>query len=505
MKKAIRICAALLLSLTLLLTCTLPAFAVDGGRACPYIYVHGFMGVDIHADAEDPDSPVILPPSSDQILGAVKAALPALGRLAIDHNYDVFADAVMPAVSDLFSPAFCTPEGTVEDGSGPVFSYPDAASITPGSELSFRYDWRLDPIVIAGQLNDFVNYVCEASGCDQVVLECHSFGGVVTLTYVTLYGTEHLRSVMLNTTAIYGEDYNGELMTGHLGLDADALTAYLKAVLSDNEYRTVLYGTFDLLNAAGLTDAICALGNRMIEKLSARVLPEVIVPMFGGWLSVWSMVPDQFIDEATDYVFNTIYKDSPIDRSVLVEKIKNYNREIRAGKTDMLRQLNDETNLYVLSRYNFCGVFLTPSWKNMSDSTVDTKYSSFGATCANYDAKLTEAQLAGKDPAFVSPDQNVDASTCLFPQQTWFVKDFLHANTCSDEHQMILTLLYHDGQADVDTYEAYPRFLVYNNKDDSFSPDTAPTPQSFLQRIVAAIRDLFERIKFTLEHLFPKV
>ncbi|MBR2732605.1 MAG: hypothetical protein IKD72_11555, partial [Clostridia bacterium] len=99
----------------------------------------------------------------------------------------------------------------------------------------------------------------------------------------------------------------------------------------------------------------------------------------------------------------------------------------------------------------------------------------------------------------------VDASTCLFPQQTWFVKDFLHANTCSDEHQMILTLLYHDGQADVDTYEAYPRFLVYNNKDDSFSPDTAPTPQSFLQRIVAAIRDLFERIKFTLEHLFPKV
>ncbi|MBR4727987.1 MAG: hypothetical protein IK080_08880 [Clostridia bacterium] len=504
MKKTIRLCAALLLTLTLLLTPVLPAFAADGGRDCPYIYVHGFMGVDIHADAEDPDSPVIWPPSSDTILDAVKAALPAIARLAIDHNYDAFADALMPAVSDIFNPVICTPEGTVEDGSGPVFTYPDADSITPGSELSFKYDWRLDPIVIAGQLNDFINYVCESSGCDQVVLECHSFGGVVTLTYTTLYGTSRLRSVMLNTTAIFGEDYNGELMTGHLGLDADALTAYLKAVLSDNEYRTVLYGTFDLLNAAGLTDVVCALGNRMIEKLGDRVLPEVIVPMFGGWLSVWSMVPDQFIDEATDYVFNTIYKDDPTDRSVLVGKIENFNAKVRAGKTQMLQQMNEDMNLYVMSRYNFCGVFLTPSWKNMSDTTVDTKYSSFGATCAEYDAKLTEAQLAGKDPAFISPDQNVDASTCLFPQQIWFVKDFLHANTCGDEHIMILTLLYHEGQADVDTYEAYPRYLVYNNKDHSIKADGGPT-QSFLQRVIAAVKDFFERIRFTLEHLFPKV
>lgn len=505
MKQTIRLAAALLLTLSLLLTCALPAFAADTSRDCPYIYVHGFMGVDIHADASDPESPVIWPPASDQILDAVKAALPALARLAVDHNYEVFTDALMPAVSDLFSPAFCTPEGTVEDGSGPIFSYPPAASITPSSELSFKYDWRLDPIVIAGQLNDFINYVCESAGCDQVVLECHSFGGVVTMTYATLYGTARLRSVMLNTTAIYGEDYNGELMTGQLGLDADALTAYLKAVLSDSEYRKVINGTFDLLNAAGLTDAICALGNRMIKKLSDRVLPEVIVPMFGGWLSVWSMVPDQFIDQATDYVFNTIYKDSPVDRSVLIRKIENYNARVRAGKTATLQQMNEDMNLYVLSRYNFCGVFLTPSWTNMSDTTVDTKYSSFGATAARYDGKLTDAQLAGVDPAYISPDRNIDASTCLFPAQTWFVKDFAHAKTCDDEHAMILTLLYHDGQATVDTFEAYPRYLVYDREAHTFAPDTAPTQLSFFQRMIAAIKDFFARLKFTLEHLFPKV
>ena len=48
-------------------------------------------------------------------------------------------------------------------------------------------------------------------------------GGLVMLTYFTLYGTDRVRSVCFNAAAVYGETYTGELMTGDLQISSDAL------------------------------------------------------------------------------------------------------------------------------------------------------------------------------------------------------------------------------------------------------------------------------------------
>lgn len=467
---------------------------------CPYIHVHGFMASDVWVDPDDPDSELAWPPSSDAILGTVKAVLPQLLKVLADKKWDEFQDVLIPECQKLFGAIALDENGEPSNGSGIRFTYPE--NVTKDSDLIFRYDWRLDPVEVAGQLDKFINYVTEKSGCPQVVLEGHSFGGIIMTSYAKLYGTSKIKSIMYNTTAVYGEEYTGELMTGNINIDADSLTAYLMSLMDYNEKEDLLNGLFRILRDAGVTGDLVKLVNYLIENIYERAIREVVMPLFGGWLSVWAMVPDDKVDAAWNFAFNNVYKDSDKDYSGLQEKIKSYNTQVRADKADTLRKLNNDCNFYVLSRYGYCSIFLVPSWKNMSDTVVDTKYSSFGATTSDYDSRLTDEQIAGSD--YVSPDKTVDASTCMFPEQTWFVRNYSHAENSDDADELYKYLLYYDGQADIKTFSQYPQYLYYVEETDGITidslqkeePGTIEKILNFFDSIIAKIKSIFGFLNF---------
>lgn len=461
---------ALLLSMTVVLSGISPVFvsAADDETAytadCPYIFVHGFMGSTVYKDPTDPDSDPVWPPSGDDIKTAVKRGIPAFIKLAFTHNWDKFGDEAVSIATDLFSASFLPPDGTASNGSGVRWEYPKPETITANSQLSFRYDWRLSPLDAAAGLNDFINYVLDCSGAEQVVLECHSYGGVVATTYAKLYGTQKVRSWAYNSTAVYGETYNGELFTGQLTFDAKALTEYLDGVFDHNKNEKLLDFLFKVLYKTGITGLACRIVNKLSEKIGMKKLSQGIIPMFGGWLSVWSMIPDDMIDDAYDFVFNYVWDDDPTDRSGLKEKIAEYNEQIRPYKTETLRQINNDANLYVFTRYGYSGMFLTPSWNNETDTLIDVKNASFGATTALHGEELSKDYLQGVEAEYVSPEKNIDASTCLFPEQTWFIKNLSHSEGSYALDEMIKILLYNDGQATVKSYSNYPRYMLYNDK-----------------------------------------
>ncbi|MCQ2475597.1 MAG: hypothetical protein MJ173_06800 [Clostridia bacterium] len=497
---------AVLMCLAIVFTPLLSVYAQDSQtkyeQDCPYIYVHGFMASTIYCDASDPDSDCAWPPATDKILDAVKEALPSIAKLLIDGNYDKFCDSFLPLANDVLSDVMLGPDGEINNKSGIRWEYPEKESITAQSSVSFRYDWRLDPCEIAEQLDEFIDYVLEASGCDKVVLEAHSLGGVVINTYSKLYGNDKVKTYIFNTTAVYGETYTGELLTGQLRLDPDALLHYLDSVMDYNEKEKLLDGLFKLLKDFGIMDLACKLGNSLLENLFERVATDTAVPLFGGWLTIWAMIPDDKIDAAEDYVFNHVYKNDPTDRSGLKEKIDNYNEKVRKHKTETLEKINEECSLYILTRHGYSSLFLTPSWRLLSDTVIDTKYSSFGATCADFDSVLSQDYLAGKNEKYISPDKKVDASTCLFPDQTWFVRDLLHAEEGVDDiEEMYKVLAYYDGQATVDTFEEYPQFLHYVEETDSIEKDSYVEPvktffdkiKDFINKIFAFITGIFSK------------
>ena len=501
MKKVLSVLLALVLMLTSL---SVIAFADDGkNTSYPRIYVHGFMSRDILADKNDKDSDVLWPPAADTILDAVKKALPSLAKFAVTRDWQTLGNEITPLAKDIFAPAFLDENGNAKGDSGVYFVYPKASTIKKDSELSFSYDWRLDPVELAAQLNDFIEYVLKCSGADKVDLQCHSFGGIVTSTYAKIYGVDKLHTVVFNSTAVFGETYTGELMTGKLNLDKDAIVNFMSYVFDNNEYEHLLNAMIKLFSDAGLLDFICSFGNDLIAELSEQVLPEVIVPAFGGWLSVWAMVPNADIDEGMNYVFNEIYKNSDIDRSGLISKINNFNALFRPFKADVLNEINDNTNFYVISKYGYCSIPITPSWTSMTDGVVDTRYTSFGATCSDFDSELSAEYLAGKNPEMISPNKKVDSSTCMFPDRTWFIRDANHSLGIDDISNVFFA---YDGQATVDTFEDLPRFLIYDGPSDSFVPDEGQTDDtSFLATVKAIITELRALLKMIIELIFGKL
>lgn len=472
-------------------------------RDIPEIHVTGFVASDIFVDKDDPSKGYIWEWSQDEIIDFVKSLLPPIVKYFMLSDWDGMADAIIPLALDFFDGVIPNPDGSAPGNTGVDFTYPAPNQISRSSHLDFHYDWRMDPVEVAAELNDFIDYVLECAGTDQVTLSCHSLGGVITTAYVSIYGDAKLRSVVYNTTAIYGETYTGELLSGQMVLNADAVQAYLEFAFEGNEYETLLNGIIKAINDMGLLDFVCQFGNIALEKLSPKVLPAVVVPLFAGMPAIWAMVPDEYMESSMDYVFNTIYKDDPVDRSGLIEKIENYNTLVREHKTETLQKLNEDANFYVFSRYGYSSIPIVPSYTSLSDSVIDTKYSSFGATTAEYGQTLSEEVLENADPKYVSPDKLVYAGSCMFPDQTWFFKNFPHA-TNAPLDEMITTLLYTDTQATVETYPEYPQFMKFDRETRTVSPLTATEAAqsvSFWQKVQNFFTTLIDRLLLLFEQL----
>jgi hypothetical protein len=181
------------------------------------------------------------------------------------------------------------------------------------------------------------------------------------------------------------------------------------------------------------------------------------------------------------------------------EKVEAFNTRVRPYKTQTLTELNDAANLYVIARYGWSAMPLTPYYNNQSDGSIDLKYASFGATCAEYEETLSDEYIAAADPAYISPDKSCDASTCLFPEQTWFVRNLTHSGSVAGFPEFVQTLLQSEEQETVASLEGYSRFMLAEN--GVLTADHGPAArQTALDKIKAFFRKIFDFFK----NLFKK-
>ncbi|MBQ5969566.1 MAG: hypothetical protein IJL52_05570 [Clostridia bacterium] len=490
-----------LLALLLALLMLLPLGAIVANAeedACPLIFVHGFMGTSIRADRNDPNSEKLWDPDMDAILNDVKDNLGEFLKALVIRDWDRFGDLALDIANKYIQPVYSGDDGEVHNDSGVYFRYPDRGSISKTSRLEFSYDWRLDPMQTAAALNDYINYVCDAAGTQQVDLHAHSFGAVITVTYLKLFGNTKVRGVFFDSPAVFGETFNGELMSGKLEVSVESMMDYMAYAFDDMEYSTLLNEVAKIARNIGLIPLLVHLGNEFIDHLQARIFKEVMVPMYANWPSVWSMIPDEYLDDATRFIFDELCAGE--DRSALREKIDAYNTQIRPYRTETLQALNDSAHVYVLSRTGYASTPLTASHKTLSDGTIDTKNTSFGATTALYGEQLPADVLAAADPAMISPERDIDASTCLFPEQTWFLRYAHHGDMLDAVSDFAAFLLRQPQQVTVDTFAAYPRFLIYLPAAKEIKPDPGPAKQSWLEHMKA----LFAEVKLLLTAAFSK-
>ena len=488
---------SLILCLIMVFAMGVPAFAAEDIK-CPVVYVPGIASSNIYNDKDNPTE-IITNYEKEEITALIRDEIaPAFIVYAADQNSDKLAKTVSSALNEFFADWFNNPDGTAKGNSGAVVKYPTKAAINAAGRLTFHYDWRGDPVEIAADLNEYINYVTSEGKYDKVALSSHSLGSVVILAYLSIYGYDKIMGVVLDTPTIDGVTYVGELLCGEAVITSDALSAYLEGALGFTEYEELLESVLDILVMAGMTDSVSDFLDGALRKIYPTLFKETLVPMFGYWPTIWAMVPEEKFDESVEYIFDDFCKDQ--DLSVLRGKVEAYNDLVRKNRKETLKEFDETGRLAIISRYGYSSLPITGSWALLGDGVVETRSNSLGATTAPAGSCFSDEYLQDKDMKYISPDKTVDASTCLFPEKTWFIKNLMH--TVTDKTAPLYSeLLFGEEEATCDN-SAVARFTFFDTQSGSFGSDeTLPekeeklTPMqmlfNFLKALFKKLADLF--------------
>lgn len=503
MKKRI---LALILCLTLALGCTVPAFAQSEVCTCgdaPLIYVGPLGNNDIVRDAGTEDETILFRIPTKTILNLVAKVLPALAVFGITHNYDNLGDKLIPALNDAFGDMALDGDGNSKPNVTSTWDWPTDKTHGQGRDYYFHYDWRLDPMEVADQLHDFVEYVEELTGHDTVKFRASSMGGVVTMAYFAKYGYSDVEACVFQCCPLQGTNVAGELLSGQIALNGKALLTYGSQAFPPADAEGILpHFLFNILYYSGTVDAVMNFGGKLLDNLADRIFEEMLIPSFGTLLGLWSFVPDAYYDRAKANSLN------PATQAGLIAKADDYHYNVQCKAEQILTGAVDAgVRVMIVAG---CGMQRTPlvpdtmHWD--SDCTVDTCYASAGATVAHLGSTLPAGYTQAVDDGHnhISPENTIDASTCILPERTWFIKGMLHANCHDGISALYAKVLYSEEDFTVWSDPNYPQFLQ-NDKPNlrvipmgNFAPGaSAPTVEpgssfyDFYTKFVSPVEDTF--------------
>ena len=466
---------SLLLAAALLLTSFSSfVFAAPAKNEAPVIFIAGFASTPT-VDLNSGDR--VFPPSYDDLEPVLKEYAWTMLTSLVQKDYTKWEEPLVDALYRAFDPIRCD-----EDGD-PILPATTSSYVPPtGEELRakrdpvkgytaensiyYSFDWRLDLKTLAGNLHEFIEYVLAETGAEKVRLIGSSMGGCVLATYMDLYDYEYISDALFLSAAFQGTSVAGEPMTGALQFDGDNLVTFLSSVMGRDIRGELLNTLVDVLYQLGVVDSVALRANLIKYTVQSAVNDRALRYIFGRIPGFWALVPYEYYDAARETMTFGIVSDA------FYEKIDFYH-EIQGRMTEILQTAMDRgIGLSVVSKYGLPSIPAIPSQRNMSDMVVDTHYSSLGADCAPIDAPFTD-----RSGDCISPDGYIDASSCAFPENTWFLKNVSHTAHPDCEWTFMDTLLSSEAQPTVDTFAAYPRFLIQTS-DGRIVPLTAGTDAS---------------------------
>lgn len=500
---------SVILCVVIALGCVSSSFATEP-EEYPTVYVIGAHKNDIYnAEGEK-----IYPINAD--LGAIiKETLgPCLKELAkgmITDDYTSYAEAFNASWSPIFEDLILDKNGEVTNGSYMHF-YTETDHLegkTSGFgpwDCRFWYDWRESPIKTAHELKAHIDKVLELTGKEKVQLIGRCYGANVIAAYLELYkdhAKTYISDVSYYSSSVMGIDFMSALFTGQVKLENEAMSNFLdfyvneRGAVGDDSFAWLVSALVEILSQAkalGITgEAFTAFLNNFKDDL----FPLIIRNTFGGWLSYWAMVTPELYEQARDYIFNTDEVRS--EYAGFIEKADDYYYNVQVNVIDTMKEMKDAgINFYIFAKYNFPEFPLYEGATAQGDADTTVYRQSFGATCADYNEVFADEYLASvssENMKYISPDKKIDASTCMFPDTTWFIKD-LHHNYFAPIEAPSVEIMRYDITVDSDKY---PQYMV-NVNNASLAPlegtdeDFDKTDKSSLSALVEFIKAFFNII-----------
>ena len=336
----------------------------------------------------------------------------------------------------------------------------------------FYYDWRLDPIEIAGEFKSFVDDIIDSTDCDEVGVMATCLGTNVITAYLAVYpehAKQYIRGVAFDGSVVGGAEMLSEAISGKFNSDAAAVNRILKDCGAIGMFNIdgFINTTLEMLDRTGVLDAVIGKTKDWIYyKLVEGVTSALALSTFYTWPNYWACVSPEDYKTAKEYVFGPEGSEKRREYAGLIAKLDNYDKLVRQRIPEILTTtVGNGVNFGVISKYGFQTLPICETNYLVSDQFASVGRSSFGATTGTIYNDLSDDYIASRVEGgfgrYISPDGQIDASTCLFPNQTWFIKGSSHSNWSDWELRHLYNIASSKEQLTIDNSTWPSQFVVY--------------------------------------------
>ncbi|MBR0120238.1 MAG: hypothetical protein IJM10_00480 [Clostridia bacterium] len=423
------------------------------------------------------------------------------------NNYDEFCNLLYDAYLPVYEKLTLNTQGQPDNGSHHKHTsqvYPDIKDnkfkIT---HHKFYYDFRKDPCEIADELEKYISAVCRSTNKNKVCLLGRCLGSNEILAYLDEYGTDKVSDVILYSSAADGCEPVSHLFSGTAFVDNNALTNYAQdfdySLFTNDETLIEFIKAFiTAYNKIGGVKLALNEVNRVYGIVKNKVTPTLLKGSYGTWPGYWSMVDDENYEKAKELIFG-----DDDDWAEFIRIIDNYHYNIGLKSDEILKKCADNgVDVYNIEKYGIAMIPVVKEYDVISDGMVELGKSSKGATTVKINETFNKkylTQAAEKGTAkYISPDKQVDASTCLFPDTTFFIKNLDHGDFPFVFNELI-SYMASEGTFTVFEDENWPQYIVYNKEDDTASPMTAEnsnTTEKWNTSFFDAFKIVFKDFKY---------
>lgn len=445
----------------------------------PVIYIEGQgYGLGIPQEGGGYDKIYGLEIPEDYIMNAVKENIDVFLLAVLTQQWGDFCDVLYEKIAPLFAEIKLDEKGQPTNGSKVLWDW-SKETINPSTvngqyefeQFRFHYDWRLSPYEIAEEVHDYIEAVLEVTGEEEVALFGRCLGSCVTMAYMEMYDGEYIADHILYCSALKGVDFCSEAFSGNLYLDADGVERFVYDIdLGLSQVMTDFLQSFVTVanQTQGLDLALWSINN-VIPQIKLDLFPRVLRDTFGSFPSYWAMVGEDRYEEAKEVVFHGADMELYAD---FIELIDSYHYNVQVPAEEIIKEQHERgIDYYNITKYGKQSIPVTSNSDFLSDSYVDIPGASLGATVGTINDDLSEDYIAGANAKYISPDNKIDASTCIYPDKTWFVKNLGHT-TFPNMMNIFFAEMVNVEDYSIDSNPSYPQYLVYDKTTDSIAPMT---------------------------------
>lgn len=526
MKRSIKKITSVFLAALLIFSVAAPAAYAYNGSAnrVPIILVGGRnRNMPIYTPEGERVFPIGDTLDKKKIGEAVLHCIPYLGAGMISGNYKPWVDEFYEAIAPYYENILCDGNGEIAETSlETTYDYTNPQRTHSNEcDYSFSYDWRIDPCKAADYLDAYIDTIMKATGSSKVSLVGRCYGGTVISAYLYEYGCSKIDTAVYYTSISQGTGLrSSEIFAGKFMFDSKAIEdmfldpdieKYFEKAIDDPVMRELILSFLSLLNSMDALDIPMSALTQFINKVYPELAPRIVPATYGTFPSIWSMVAAEDYEQAKALIF----KGQEDKYAGLIEKIDHYHYDIQANEKTMLADLQKQgLRIAFVTKYNVpsCTPF-TVSARVNGDNAVELFRASLGATAADYGKVLTSEQISAANPKYLSSDHIVDATTCAFPEYTWFIKGCDHSTFANSIDKLNAAICNSEEPMTVDSDPNYPQFLKFDPDTAAISP-LADEPEKetgkknsifdILGKLFDFLKPLFETLKNFFNKLFSK-